>query len=429
MAFINFYKNKLVIRYFMFLKKRFALVLLIPFLLFAGDTKFTKREINYVREGPASYYELVEIIPKGTKLVILNQVDQWLKVKLENNKTGWISSNSLSDKNVKIDYSKKLSNPSPDGNSSMRGIAAAIKGLRQEVRIATPGSIDALLVIQPPAIDRIEREKFRSDIQREHSSNASPLNIEKFGLEIPEYDPSMRELQIGISVGSRLLSRGTVENKELSKYFYQIVRELLANSNYYDLNFLVFLLDDEKIDGFACPGGYTFLTKGAFELCADESELAFVLGHEIAHILLKHGLKELSQQKVQIKAEDAFLELEKDLDEEKDSVEMELEELILNSYEKIVHERLLKYEVEADKVSTLLLASAGYDPFAGVRIDEKLARLYTEERDIFAYKYAAPNDAELRYTTLRAFVQNKFDNKNSNAKLQGRFGKFKELVK
>jgi len=154
-----------------------------------------------------------------------------------------------------------------------------------------------------------------------------------------------------------------------------------------------------------------------------------VLGHEIAHILLKHGLKELSQQKVQIKAEDAFLELEKDLDEEKDSVEMELEELILNSYEKIVHERLLKYEVEADKVSTLLLASAGYDPFAGVRIDEKLARLYTEERDIFAYKYAAPNDAELRYTTLRAFVQNKFDNKNSNAKLQGRFGKFKELVK
>jgi len=47
------------------------------------------------------------------------------------------------------------------------------------------------------------------------------------------------------------------------------------------------------LNAYAAPGGYIFVTKGALQLMKDESELAGVLAHEIAHVTEKHVVKEL----------------------------------------------------------------------------------------------------------------------------------------
>lgn len=48
------------------------------------------------------------------------------------------------------------------------------------------------------------------------------------------------------------------------------------------------VLDSDWVNAFSTPGGYIFITRGALALCDDESELAGVLGHEVAHITGKH---------------------------------------------------------------------------------------------------------------------------------------------
>ena len=46
-----------------------------------------------------------------------------------------------------------------------------------------------------------------------------------------------------------------------------------------------------QVNAFAAPGGYIFVTKGLYKLLNDESELAGVLAHEIAHVTQQHVLR------------------------------------------------------------------------------------------------------------------------------------------
>jgi len=69
----------------------------------------------------------------------------------------------------------------------------------------------------------------------------------------------------------------------------QIVSKLLAAADQPNLNFTVTILDTPEINAFALPGGYIFVTRGILALANDESELAAVVGHEIAHVTLHHA--------------------------------------------------------------------------------------------------------------------------------------------
>ena len=90
----------------------------------------------------------------------------------------------------------------------------------------------------------------------------------------------------------------------------------------------------------------------------------------------------MSKRKVHIKADEAFNELEEDTGA-KTQDEAELDDLVQQTYEKIVAPRLLEYELEADRVAAVLLAQAGYDPRGLVRIGNKVARLPKEKPDLF----------------------------------------------
>lgn len=58
--------------------------------------------------------------------------------------------------------------------------------------------------------------------------------------------------------------------------------------------FTVGILDDDaSVNAFATPGGYLFVTTGLLRNLGSESELAWILGHEIAHVDLEHPLKAL----------------------------------------------------------------------------------------------------------------------------------------
>lgn len=56
-------------------------------------------------------------------------------------------------------------------------------------------------------------------------------------------------------------------------------------------DYTVTLLNSNVNNAFAVPGGYVYITRQLLALMNDEAELAFIMGHEVAHVAARHGQK------------------------------------------------------------------------------------------------------------------------------------------
>ncbi len=54
-------------------------------------------------------------------------------------------------------------------------------------------------------------------------------------------------------------------------------------------------INDPNINAFALPGGFLFVNRGTIEAADNEAELAGVIGHEIGHVVLRHGTNQASK--------------------------------------------------------------------------------------------------------------------------------------
>ena len=68
----------------------------------------------------------------------------------------------------------------------------------------------------------------------------------------------------------------------------------------------IHILDQDSVNAFALPGGHIILTTALLEVVETPQELAFVIGHELAHHKYRHLLKRLSRTLV-FKLSIAFL--------------------------------------------------------------------------------------------------------------------------
>ena len=104
---------------------------------------------------------------------------------------------------------------------------------------------------------------------------AAPEMLQQFGG--PDPDPAAQALVD--RVGERLVSRSAA-----------------AQSPY---RFEFHLLDDpETINAFALPGGQVAITEGLLRRLETEGQLAGVLGHEIGHVVARHGAEHIAKQQL-----------------------------------------------------------------------------------------------------------------------------------
>jgi Zn-dependent protease with chaperone function/predicted outer membrane protein len=81
-----------------------------------------------------------------------------------------------------------------------------------------------------------------------------------------------------------------LENKAIQEYVNSVAQHV---AKYSDLKvpLHVTVLQSKEINAFALPGGYIFVERGLLEAADNESELAGVLAHEIAHDTARHAHK------------------------------------------------------------------------------------------------------------------------------------------
>jgi beta-barrel assembly-enhancing protease len=70
-----------------------------------------------------------------------------------------------------------------------------------------------------------------------------------------------------------------------------------GGDNPYEFEFYL-LADDRTVNAFALPGGQVFITDALYNRLETEGQLAGVLGHEVGHVLMRHGAQRLAKQKL-----------------------------------------------------------------------------------------------------------------------------------
>lgn len=138
----------------------------------------------------------------------------------------------------------------------------------------------------------------------------------------------------------------------------QIVGKLLAAADQPNTRFTVTILDSAEVNAFALPGGYIYVTRGILALANDQSELAAVLAHEIAHVVLKHArarTNRIRTSEIVDKVVTGVFGADPSTDQTSNKAKLSLAAFSQAQ------------ELAADKEGILIAGKAGFDPHAAGR--------------------------------------------------------------
>jgi len=115
-------------------------------------------------------------------------------------------------------------------------------------------------------------------------------------------------LFIGVSLFANNLTKAEQEEaKQGKKYFDKILKKVklsndtktltrlkkvglkLAKASKKDYDWEFALVEDKRINAFCLPGGKVVFYTGIFKAIDNDEQIAAVMSHEVAHVLLRHG--------------------------------------------------------------------------------------------------------------------------------------------
>jgi predicted Zn-dependent protease len=197
-----------------------------------------------------------------------------------------------------------------------------------------------------------------------------------------EFTPE-EELALGEAATASFLGAAPLDsNQNLQRYVNRVGKWLAMHTERSDLPWSFAVIDTETINAFALPGGSIIVSKGLLRRLGNESELAGVLAHEIAHVVKKHQVTA-----IQSAAKGGLLtSIGKDIASDRiartgggyagqalktwgaDLVA----DLIKDGFFLRPLDRSMEYE--ADQMAVVIAARAGYDPYGLVAVMQMLAQ-------------------------------------------------------
>ena len=203
-----------------------------------------------------------------------------------------------------------------------------------------------------------------------------------------------QDIQIGEANAREVLQQfPVVQNDSLQDYVRRIGNRLAgadyARSSGFKFSFTV--LHVGEVNAFALPGGPMFIFTGLLKNCDNEAQLAGVMGHEMAHVILRHGTNQATKANMlQLPALLAGVVIGNESGAGR-LANMGLG-LGANSF-------LLKFsrgaETEADAMGSQLMAEAGYNPLEMARFFQKLGeRRQTSGLEQFFSDHPDPGNRE-----------------------------------
>jgi beta-barrel assembly-enhancing protease len=183
-----------------------------------------------------------------------------------------------------------------------------------------------------------------------------------FNMYSPEQD-----IELGRQAEQQVLRQVRVHpNRDVQEFVQQMGARLVATPAATNYPFRFTVIQEESINAFALPGGPVFIHSGLIRAASTEGELAGVIAHEIAHVVLRHGTSQASKANlVQLPAMLAGAALGNSAGA--------LGQLGLSvALESVLLRYSRNAETEADALGARMMYEAGYDPLEMARFFQKL---------------------------------------------------------
>ena len=208
-----------------------------------------------------------------------------------------------------------------------------------------------------------------------------------------ETEAIQAETEFGQALATELrLKIGTSHDPEDNELLREIARRLSACVRNKQRTFRVDIALVEGPSAMALPGGFIFVGVGLLDFCErDPHELAFVIGHEMGHVIRGHALDRMLSR---IGAEGLSSILSRGL------LNPVLRQTGLRWLES-AHSR--EAELEADEFGVRIGVAGGYDPIAALRLLQRLGAVRNKAGRSSDYFATHPPEAD-RTAAIRAVL-------------------------
>ena len=207
---------------------------------------------------------------------------------------------------------------------------------------------------------------------------------------------------LGRAVAANILAayRPYTGSPALTRYLNLICQTIVINSAFPDLfnGYHVIILDSPEFNAFATPSGHIFITRGLVGLTTSEDMLAALIAHELAHIMLKHGLSIIDDVRLLVEMPAMADRAVQFADNPKaaarytyfrNSVDAMFGALVRNGFSR-------DQESDADEGAVVLLAASGYSPAGFLDLLRVLQQVQASQRGGFNATHPSPTQRLVR---------------------------------
>ena len=234
----------------------------------------------------------------------------------------------------------------------------------------------SILLFFPRALPRLLRRAGRTlrNVGRVGTEVAS-------GEEEPGSALARYEVQAGELVLLKIMrSVCPCEDSTIQEEIESLGARLVGGARRREIPYRFQVIEDQEPNAFAVPGGAVFVTRRLTDLCqGNRDAIASIVGHEIAHIDLRHAVYNLGARAA-ARASVKVLTLGRQTVLR--HLAGQIEDLLVQGYRR-------DQEFDADQRGAELAAAAGYDPRGFAHILRSLERLHPEKDTPFwqVYRY------------------------------------------
>jgi len=135
--------------------------------------------------------------------------------------------------------------------------------------------------------EKSKGKKKNSDVDNIGNRNINKGSINFISLE--------KEIAMGRQLAAEIERQvKLIEDPTINEYVNRVGQNLVRNSDA-KVPFTIKVVESDEINAFALPGGFFYVNSGLILAADDESELAGVMAHEIAHVAARHGTEQASK--------------------------------------------------------------------------------------------------------------------------------------
>jgi predicted Zn-dependent protease len=86
-----------------------------------------------------------------------------------------------------------------------------------------------------------------------------------------------------------------IQDPEVNRYLNVVGDSIARLTSRADLDWHFYIVNSNDFNAFALPGGFIYVNRGVIERSDKLDQFASVLAHEIAHVVLRHSVKQMEQ--------------------------------------------------------------------------------------------------------------------------------------